>query len=83
MFFMNCWRILGVCLRIQGGAYGLARTIGRIVFNGKEWKVYDRSNALPGDRVMDIAASPVTEEVAVATSGGVVCMMWREEHGAA
>lgn len=44
---------------------------GMIVFNGKEWKVYDRSNALPGDRVMDIAVSPVTGEVAVATSGGV------------
>lgn len=51
---------------------------GVAVFNGKEWKIYDRKNALPGDCVVDIAVSPVTGEVAVATSGGVAVYDSRE-----
>lgn len=44
---------------------------GVAVFNGSEWKTYDRENALLGERVFDIAVSPSTGEVAVATSGGL------------
>ncbi|WP_354833291.1 two-component regulator propeller domain-containing protein [Akkermansia muciniphila] len=44
---------------------------GVAVFNGREWKMYDRSNALNGEHVYAVAASPVSGEVAVATSGGV------------
>lgn len=44
---------------------------GVAVFNGREWKMYDRRNALNGDHVYSVAASPLSGEVAVATSGGV------------
>lgn len=44
---------------------------GVAVFNGREWKMYDRGNALPGEHVYSVAVSPVSGEVAVATSGGV------------
>lgn len=44
---------------------------GVAVFNGQGWKMYDRSNALNGEHVYDIAVSPISGEVAVATSGGV------------
>lgn len=44
---------------------------GVAVFNEREWKMYDRLNALNGEHVYAIAASPVSGEVAVATSGGV------------
>lgn len=44
---------------------------GMAVFNGREWKMYDRSNSLNGEHVYAIAVSPVSGEVAVATSGGV------------
>lgn len=44
---------------------------GVAVFNGEEWKCYDRRNALSGDHVFDIAVSPVSGEVAIATSGGL------------
>lgn len=44
---------------------------GVAVFNGDEWKVYDRENALLGERIFDIAVSPSTGETAIATSGGL------------
>lgn len=44
---------------------------GVAVFNGREWKMYDRSNAMNGEHVYAVAASPVSGEVEVATSGGV------------
>lgn len=44
---------------------------GVCVFNGEKWKVYDRSNALPGDHVYSVAVAPQSGLVAVATSGGV------------
>lgn len=44
---------------------------GVSVFNGTYWETYDRDDALLGERVFDIAVSPSTGEVAVATSGGV------------
>ena len=44
---------------------------GVAVFNGREWKTYDRGNALNGEHVYALAVSPVSGEVAVATSGGV------------
>lgn len=44
---------------------------GVAVFNGQKWEVYDRRNALNGEHVYSIAVSPVSGEVAVATSGGV------------
>lgn len=53
--------------------------MGVAVFNGKEWRVYDRRNALPGDRIMDIAVSSITGEIAVATSGGVAVYDPREK----
>ena len=44
---------------------------GVAVFNGREWTTYDRGNALNGEHVYALAVSPVSGEVAVATSGGV------------
>ncbi|MEG2810609.1 MAG: two-component regulator propeller domain-containing protein, partial [Akkermansia sp.] len=44
---------------------------GVAVFNGESWKVYDRENALIGERIFDINVSPVTGDVAIATSGGI------------
>ncbi len=44
---------------------------GVAVFNGESWKMYNRENALPGERIFDIAVSPQTGEVAIATSAGV------------
>ena len=44
---------------------------GVAVFNGREWKTYDRGNALNGEHVYALAVSPVSGEVAIATSGGV------------
>lgn len=44
---------------------------GVAVFNGREWKMYDRGNALNGEHVYALAVSPVSGDVAVATSGGV------------
>lgn len=44
---------------------------GVSVFNGEKWKTYNRENALLGERIFDIAVSPVTGDVAIATSGGV------------
>lgn len=44
---------------------------GAAVFNGETWKTYNRENALLGERIFDIAVSPVTGDVAIATSGGV------------
>lgn len=55
----------------QGRIWAGSDNKGVIVFNGAEWKVYDRENALIGERVFDIAVSPKTGDVAVATSGGI------------
>lgn len=44
---------------------------GVSIFNGEEWKNYDRTNALPGDHIFDLAVSPVSGDVAIASSGGV------------
>lgn len=44
---------------------------GVAVFNGVSWRTFNRGNALLGERVFDIAVSPETGEVAIATSGGV------------
>lgn len=44
---------------------------GVAVYNGTEWKVYGKEEALPGERVFSIAVSPANGDVAVATSGGV------------
>lgn len=44
---------------------------GVAVFNGINWKEYGRENAVLGERVFDIAVSPLTGEVAIATSAGV------------
>ncbi|WP_418384067.1 two-component regulator propeller domain-containing protein, partial [Akkermansia sp.] len=37
---------------------------GVAVFNGREWKTYDRGNALNGEHVYALAVSPVSGEVA-------------------
>lgn len=55
----------------QGRIWAGSDNKGVAVFNGTEWKVYNRENALIGERVFDIAVSPKTGDVAVATSGGI------------
>lgn len=55
----------------QGRIWAGTDDSGVAVFNGREWKMYDRSNALNGEHVYALAISPVSGEVAVATSGGV------------
>lgn len=55
----------------QGRIWAGTDDSGVAVFNGREWKMYDRSNALNGEHVYALAVSPVSGEVAVATSGGV------------
>lgn len=56
---------------LQGRIWVGTDNKGVAVFNGEEWKSYTHENTLPGARIFDIAVSPVTGEVAVATSGGV------------
>lgn len=56
---------------LQGRIWVGTDNKGVAVFNGEEWKNYTHENTLPGERVFDIAVSPLTGEVAVATSGGV------------
>lgn len=56
---------------------------GVVVFNGASWKIYDRNDSLPGEHIYDIAVSPVSGEVAIATSGGIAIYnpadeTWRE-----
>lgn len=55
----------------QGRIWAGTDNMGVAVFNGKFWKTFDRSNALLGERIFDIAVSPLTGEVALASSGGV------------
>ncbi|MEG2970124.1 MAG: two-component regulator propeller domain-containing protein [Akkermansia sp.] len=55
----------------EGRIWAGSDRMGVAVFNGQEWKVYDRENALCGEHVYDIAVSLTTGEVAVATSGGI------------
>lgn len=55
----------------QGRIWAGTDNKGVAVFNGQTWKTYDRENALIGERVFDIAVSPKTGDVAVATSGGI------------
>lgn len=52
---------------------------GVVVFNGASWKQYDRENALPGERIFDINVSPVSGEVAIATSMGLVIYNPKDE----
>lgn len=44
---------------------------GLCIWNGRQWKQYTHKTTLPGGRVFDITVSPVTGDVAVATSGGI------------
>ena len=44
---------------------------GVFVFNGVSWKQYNRENGLIGERIFDINVSPLTGEVAIATSMGI------------
>lgn len=55
----------------QGRIWAGTAHEGVAVWNGREWKVYNRLNGLAGDRVFDIQVSPETGDVAVATSGGL------------
>lgn len=55
----------------QGRIWAGTDNRGVFVFNGDTWKVYDQHNALPGERIFDIAVSPLSGDVAIATSGGV------------
>lgn len=55
----------------QGRVWAGTAHEGVAVWNGREWKVYNRLNGLAGDRVFDIQVSPETGDVAVATSGGL------------
>lgn len=41
------------------------------VWNGASWKQYNQVNALLGERIFAMAVSPVTGDVAIATSGGL------------
>lgn len=55
----------------QGRIWAGTDNQGVAVFNGVDWKTYNRENAILGERVFDIAVSDKTGEVAIATSGGV------------
>ena len=54
----------------QGRIWAGTDDSGVAVFNGREWKMYDRSNALNGEHVYALAISPVSGEVAGAASAG-------------
>ncbi|MEG0428022.1 MAG: hypothetical protein RR553_09020 [Akkermansia sp.] len=56
---------------LQGRIWVGSDNKGVSVFNGEKWQNYTREDTLPGERVFDIAVSPVSGDVAVATSGGV------------
>ena len=55
----------------QGRVWVGSHNSGVAVCNGSSWKTYDRTTALAGNHVYDIAVSPLSGEVAIATSGGV------------
>lgn len=65
---------------LQGRIWAGTDNCGVAVFNGVEWKTYNRENALCGDHVVDIAVSPITGEVALATSGGITIYNPVSEH---
>lgn len=55
----------------QGRIWAGTDQWGVCIWNGKEWKKYTHQTTLPGGRVFDISVSPLTGNVAVATSGGI------------
>lgn len=56
---------------LQGRIWVGTDNQGVAVCNGQGWKMYNRENALCGDHVVDIAVSPLSGEVALATSAGI------------
>lgn len=64
---------------LQGRIWVGSDNKGVSVFNGEKWQNYTREDTLPGERVFDIAVSPVSGDVAVATSGGVALYFPKED----
>lgn len=56
---------------LQGRIWAGTDRCGVCIWNGEQWKQYTGETTLPGERVFDISVSPVTGDVAVATSGGI------------
>lgn len=52
---------------------------GVAVFNGEEWKTYTQETVLLGDRVYALAVSPLSGEIAIASSGGVTIYNPKDE----
>lgn len=73
------WDFRCVAQDKQGRVWAGSDNSGVAVFNGESWKCYDKTTALAGDHVFDIAVSPVSGEVAIATSGGVTVYDPRNE----
>lgn len=69
--FPNTENFYAVAQDLQGRIWVGTDNKGVAVFNGDKWQSYTYDNTLPGERVFDIAVSPVDGEVAIATSGGV------------
>lgn len=63
--------IYALTVDAQGRVWAGTAHKGVAVWNGREWKTYNRLNGLAGDRIFDIQSCPGTGNVAVATSGGL------------
>lgn len=70
-FPQDSLNVYALALDSQGRVWAGTAHEGAAVWNGREWKTYNRLNGLLGERVFDIQSSPVTGDIAVATSGGL------------
>lgn len=70
-FPQDSLNIYALAVDRQGRVWAGTAHEGVAVWNGREWKAYNRLNGLAGDRVFDIGVSPASGDVAVATSGGL------------
>ncbi len=69
--YPNCSDFRCLAQDKQGRVWVGTDHAGVAVFNGESWASYDRSTTLPGDHIFDISVSPLSGEVAIATSGGI------------
>lgn len=70
-FPQNSSNIYALTVDAQGRVWAGTAHEGVAVWNGREWKTYNRLNGLAGDRIFDIQSCTGTGNVAVATSGGL------------
>lgn len=73
--FPNTKNIYALCRDLQGRIWVGTDNCGTAVFNGKQWKVFNRINGPKGERIFSIQCSHYNGDIAIGHSAGLAVYM--------